>query len=448
MRNALAGWLRPIAVLAALAGTLALSACGGGSGAVNNPNPPTDPPITQLFVLPAGITVAYSGTPATLQIVGGLPPYRATSNNPGVLPVPLNVSGDTLVLVANPIATGTSVPVDVTITDQSGQFAVGNLEVRSAPLFENGLTVTPSSSNCGPNVCDGETADVRVVATGVSGAPLPGRSIRFDVVFGPYGILTSNPAAPIAATLTVITDALGAAAVQIQANANATTQQAQIRATDLGTGQQQVGNFVVQRTTSTDNLSVTPSNAVVTTFYSDSCSSGFNIDYYIFGGTPPYTVSPSFPQAIGIAPTVVAASGGFFRATTNGFCVNPLTFSIVDAAGKITTATLVNQPGTEDPPAPPTPTPPSALLVTPTSLVRGPGAGSCTGQTFLFVVTGGTRNYNVSSSTPPAAVSQQPNGSGQTLVNGMVDGGGVYTFVVVDSGNPQQTRTFTVNCAA
>lgn len=443
MRIALTGRLRPIAVLAALAGTLALSGCGGGSGAVNNPNPPTEPPVSQMIILPAGILTAYSGVPATFQIFGGRPPYLVTSNNPAVLPVPFNVSGDTIVMVANPVAS--SVNVDITVTDTSGQFAVGNALVQPAPLFENGLTVTPSSSNCGINVCDGDTAGVLAVATGVGGAPLPGRQIRFDVVFGPFGILTSNPAAPIAATLTVVTDAFGAAAVQIQATANATTQQAQIRATDLTTGQQQVANFVVERKTSTDNLSVIPPTATVTTFFNDSCSSGFNIDYYIFGGTPPYTVTPSFPQAIGIAPTTVGASGGFFRATTNGFCVNPLTFSIVDAAGKTTTAQLINVPGTEDPPSPPTPTPPSALLATPTSLVRA-GAGSCTGQTFLFVITGGTRNYNVSSSTPPASVSQQPNAGGQTLVGGMLDSGGVYTFVVVDSGNPQQTRTFTVNC--
>ena len=59
-------------------------------------------------------------------------------------------------------------------------------------------------------------------------------------------------------------------------------------------------------------------------------SSGFATDYYIFGGTPPYSVAATFPDAISIAPTVVGASGGFFRATTNGTCVNPVTFSIVD----------------------------------------------------------------------------------------------------------------------
>jgi hypothetical protein len=44
----------------------------------------------------------------------------------------------------------------------------------------------------------------------------------------------------------------------------------------------------------------------------------------------------------------VPNSGGFFEAITNGTCVNPLQFTIVDTAGKITSATLINQPGTMD----------------------------------------------------------------------------------------------------
>ncbi len=115
----LTGWMRPVAALLALAGTLALTACGGGSGSVNNPNTPTSPtPTPTLQVLPAGIVVAYSGVPTTLQIVGGAGPYTALSNNSAVLPVPFNVSGSALVLVANPVQVGVDVPVAITIADQ------------------------------------------------------------------------------------------------------------------------------------------------------------------------------------------------------------------------------------------------------------------------------------------------------------------------------------------
>lgn len=441
----LTGWLRPVAMLLALTGTLALTACGGGGGAINGPTTPTTPTPT-LTTLPAGIVVAYSQIAATIKIVGGVAPYVAVSNNSAVLPVPLNVPGDTLVLVANPVAIGTDVPVAITVTDQSGQTAIVNVVVRYAPLFESGVTVTPSSSNCGTNLCDGDTAGVLTVATGVGGAPLPGRQILFEVVYGAFSILTSNPALPATSRLTVVTDAAGAAQVQIQASAGATTQQAQIRATDVATGQQQIANFVIERKTSTNNLSVVPPTASIQTLYNNSCSTGFNVDYYIYGGTPPYTVASTFPTGVVISPSVVSSSGSFFRATTNGTCVNPLTFTIQDSAGKTTTATLINTPGTQNPPGTAAPT----LVVTPSSVTSTACSG---GTTQLFVVTGGTPPYNVNlptlgtgsiTTTTPTAPS-----SGSFIdvtVTGVTPPAAI-PFTVVDSGTPTaQTRTVTITC--
>lgn len=439
----LTGWLRPVAMLLALTGTLVLTACGGGSGAVNGPTTPPVPTPT-LVTLPAGIVVAYSQVPATIKIVGGVPPYQALSNNSAVLPVPLNVSGDTIVLVANPVAVATDVPVAITVSDQSGQSAIANVTVRYAPLFENGLTVTPSSSNCGTNLCDGDSAGVLAIATGVGGAPLPARQIRFDVVYGAFSILTNNPAFPATSTLTVITDAAGAAQVEIQAVAGTTTQQAQIRATDVTTGQQQIANFVIERKTSTNNLSVIPPTASIQTQYNNSCSTGFNVDYYIFGGTPPYTVASTFPSAVVISPSVVGTSGSFFRATTNGTCVNPLTFAIQDSAGKTTTATLINTPGTQAPPGAPAP---SALVVTPTTV----SDAACTGKTFNFVITGGTPPYNVTAPAVPAGILVNPStvtsSGGFVSVSGLLTAGGVVPIVFTDSGATQQVRTATITCS-
>ena len=458
-------WLRPALTLVALAGTLALTACGGGSdGAINAPNQPGPTPIPAMSTLPAGVIVAYSQVPTTVKIVGGVAPYQALSNNSAVLPVPLNVSGDTIVLVANPVAVGADVPVDITITDRSGQAAIVNVIVRFAPLFESGLIVTPSSAQCGANVCDGQTATVRAVATGVGGAPLPGRQIRFDVVYGPYSILTSNPGVPVASTLTVVTDAAGAAEIQIQATPNTTTQAAQIRATDVTTGQSQIANFTIVRTTTADNLSVVPPTATITTAYNDFCSTGFVIDYYIYGGTPPYTIASTFPNGVLISPNVVTQSGGFFRATTNGTCVNPLTFTIVDSAGKVTSATLNNVPGTAARPPPPT-TPPTTPTVTPLVLapVGGytrPAAFCQGGNTLTFTASGGTLPYNAvvgpTGATPSNPLPTLPNGNVVTTANSAIDvtfgsvtaAGSTYNLTITDSATPPQARSVTISCTA
>ena len=40
--------------------------------------------------------------------------------------------------------------------------------------------------------------------------------------------------------------------------------------------------------------------------------------YFIFGGTPPYTVATNFPQALTLSGVPVTTNGGSFTATTNG----------------------------------------------------------------------------------------------------------------------------------
>ena len=90
-------WLRSFAGLTALAAMLALSACGGGSGAPNNPYGSGTTIPSPLSVLPTIIT-AYSGNPTTLTVTGGSPPYSAFSSNSAVLPVTQAVSGQTILL--------------------------------------------------------------------------------------------------------------------------------------------------------------------------------------------------------------------------------------------------------------------------------------------------------------------------------------------------------------
>jgi hypothetical protein len=426
--------LRPVLTLLGLIGLSTLAACGGGSGAPNNPynTPPTTAP---LAVQPATVT-AYSGVPVTLQVTSGVAPFVAFSSNATVLPVPQSVAGDTIVLVPNKVTADTD--VDITVEDSIAQTAHVKVTVTAAPIF-NAFTFVPSGGDCGTNLCSGQSGVATVVATAPGGAPLVARPIKFDVIFGPVGFTSSNPATPVVISLTVATDSSGTAVARVQAPADATTQPAQIRATDVTSGQFQIANFTVvnNNVAGQSPLTVVPPTATITSALSTFCSTGFRIDYYVFGGNPPYTVSSTFPDKVILANTTVQFSGGFFEAITNGGCVNPLTFTISDSAGKQTTATLNNVPGTGTPPAPAT------LAISPSSVT----GGNCTGKTFNLVITGGTHDYNVTTNPAGAVATPQvvTTSGGTTAISSLPSG--VTTVTVVDSGAPQQVVTATITCS-
>jgi hypothetical protein len=432
----IASLLRPALALLAVAGLLTLGGCGGGSGAPNNafaPGPVTPGPVS---VLPPALTV-YSNTPATLTITGGAPPYQAFSSNPAILPVAQAVAGSTVVL--QPALVSANTVSIVTIQDNIGQTATSTVTVSPAPIF-NTLTVTPARTACGTNaVCSGDTATAVVTVLGPANVGVPNRQVRFDVVTGAYGILTGNPAAPIASTVTVVSDNNGVAQVILQATVNAPTQSAILRATELTTGNSVTAVFtIVQVTSGAAILSVVPATATITGPDTVTCSAGFRIDYYIYGGTPPYRVSSTFPTAVTVINSVVTVSGGNFTAITNGACVNPLVFTIVDATGRQVTATLINQPGTT-PPTPPTP--PAALVIAPAAQTST--TGGCASKTFTVAVSGGTPPYNVFA-TPAAVVTPTTNAN---IFNITLPAAGVFNVGAVDSGSPQKSATATITCS-
>ena len=435
-------WARTLAGMAALAGLIGLSGCGGGSGAPNNVFNTPGP----LTVLPPA-AVAYAGMPLELTVSGGTPPYKAFSSNPALVPVAQDVAGSTIVVVPGQVTSGTDVNVVITVQDNpnTGGTAPTNtpveLTVREAPLL-NSLTITPDSADCGTNaICTGQTGTATVTVLGDQGAPAAGRAVKFDVVAGPFLITTANPAQPLVTSLTVVADANGVASVIIKANANAPTQFAQLRVTDITSGQQLIGNFLIQQVTDGSKvLTVVPATATITGAFTGECSSGFPTDYYIYGGTPPYRVTSTFPASIILSTMTVNVEGGFFRATTNGSCVDPLTFSIVDATGRQTTALLHNVLGTT---APPAPTPPATLAITPTAQ---PPQTVCTGRTFTFIASGGTPPYSaVVTPTPPGTAAVTSN---NISVSGLLTGSGVISVTVFDQSKPQMNATATITCNA
>jgi hypothetical protein len=441
-----AHWLRLALATLAIGALTILGGCGGGSGAPNNPfaPPPTTPgPVS---ILPSAATI-YSNTPATLTVVGGVPPYFVVSSNTAILPIGASVTNGTVVLLPANVLADTAVLI--TAQDSVGTKASATVTVKAAPIF-NTLTVTPASTACGANtVCSGQTATAKVTVTGAGGVGIPNRQVKFDVVAGAFAIQSSDPANPLVSTLTVVSDQFGVAQVIIQASASAPTQPALLRATELTTGNQQTAQFtIVQTINGQAVLSVVPSTATITGPDSATCSSGFRIDYYIYGGTPPYRVTSTFPNSVTLVNSIVLASGQPFSAITNGSCVNPLVFSIVDAIGLQTTALLINNPGTGAPPT----APPPALNASPGSQT----VAACSGKTISVLITGGTPSYSVSASTVSGVTPVVTNSDGSSLpvpapgyinITGMVTAAGTYNFIVADSSVPQQTVAFKITCS-
>jgi hypothetical protein len=424
-----------LAILALLGG------CGGGSGAPNNPFAPGPVAPGPLSILPAAPTV-YSNTPATLTITGGVPPYFVVSSNVQVLPLGASVTNGTIVLLPANVLSATAVVI--TAQDSAGTKTQATVTVQPSPIF-NTLTITPASTACGVNtLCSGQSGTASVTVTGPGGVGIAGRQVRFDVVSGAFAIQTTDPAHPLVSTLTVVSDQFGVAQAIIVATAGAPTQPAQLRATELTTGNQQTAQFtIVQTINGSTVLSVVPSTVTITGPDTSTCSSGFRTDYFIYGGTPPYRVTSTFPNSVILVNPVVLASGQPFTAITNGSCVNPLVFSIVDAVGLQTTATLINNPGTSAPP-----TNVEALQAfPPTQNVAG-----CSGKTISELITGGTPPYNITVQVPGAAAVPTiaaPSTPGYALISGFDATVGVYNFFVADSGatgSTQQTTTFKINC--
>jgi len=439
----LTAWLRPTLALVGLAGILTLAGCGGGSGSPNNPYVP--PPVVPILtVQPANIT-AYSGVPTTVTITGGQGPFTVFSNDTAVLPVTPSVAGNTIVVLANQVTADTT--VQLTVQDAFGNTKPVTVSVKAAPIL-NALAFAPSGSDCGTNLCSGQAGTATVTASGAAGVPLTNRTIRFDIVYGPIGIMTTNPATPVVQTLTVVTDTKGVATVGVLAVANSPTQPAQLRATDVTSGNQQIANLTVVNSTVAvqSPLTVVPSTATITGAYLNVCSTGFRINYYIYGGTPPYSISSTFPTSVTLVNNFVARSGGFFEAITNGACVDPLQFTIVDSAGKQTTASLINTPGTAAPPSAP------ALSIAPGAVA----ATSCSGKTFTFLPTGGTPPYNAylagfAGSSPPTLTPSVIPAQGGTITVTFTAPepiNGTTTIVVGDSTVPQRTITATITCTA
>ena len=440
-------WLRPLLTLAAMAGVLSLAACGGGNG---SPSQVVGGGATPLVVTPSTAT-AYSGTPTTFLISGGTKPYTILTSDQTALPVVGTLNGNTLVVVPGQVGGDTA--VTMTVRDSGGQSTTASVTVKPALLLPESITITgnPNCGASGATLCSGQDGTASVQLLGPAGAPLAGRDVRFDVVQGDFGLSSTAPGQPVVQSLTVTTDQNGNAAVRLVVPSTAPTQFATLRATDVTGGSSVVAQFTIsQFVNGSSILSVIPTGT--TTFKgpdTQTCSSGASATFYVFGGTPPYTIATNFPQAITITGNPVMRSGGGFTITTNGTCFTGLTFAITDATGRVllTPPTADNVFGTGAPPA-------QALAITPANGYNLT-TSSCVGKTLPFTLSGGTAPFSVQLDAAhfsawtvnPTSVSATP---GQFTVSAGAstasDLSGTTTITVVDASKPSQFATSKIVC--
>jgi hypothetical protein len=439
-KNRLTAWLRPALTLFALAGIFTLAGCGGGNGAPNNPYN-NGGGSTVLTVLPTSVSI-YSGVPATLTITSGTGPFTAFSSDSTILPVSSSVS-NTVALLASNVSADQN--VTITIRDATAQQVTVPVTVHPSLLLPASITITgnPVCSASGSTLCSGQDGTATVKLTGAAGAPLAGRPVKFDVVLGTFSLIAANSTSP-AQSVTVNTDQNGLAVVTIRVPVEAVTQFGTIRATDTTTGSSVIAQFTISQFVNGNSvLSVIPNGKVTFTGPDNKTCATFpaQATFYIFGGTPPYSVQTNFPTAVSLFGVPVLTSGGGFSVAPNGTCFTGLTFAITDNAGRtlLTPPTVDNVVGTGPPSVP--------LAVIPAEFPVGGGTTVCDAGkgTFQFLASGGSGTYFASAA----------GSSGSVPANVVVTGGNVsVTFtgpahgdVSVNVTDGTSVKTSTIHCS-
>ena len=357
-------WLRPLAGFFALVGILALSACGGGSGAPNNPFAPI-PIIVPLTVLPTAPTI-YAKVPSALSISGGTAPYRAFSSNTVVLPVAQSVSGNTLPLLASPVTLSTT--VTITIQDSAG--ASAQVSVMVLPELVTpppALVVLPASLDAYSGIATQLT---------ISGGVAPFRAFSSNAAVLPVTLAVTGNVVPLLAA-TVGADTVVMVTVQD------------------AVGQTQVVNVTVHANP------VAPPPALIVLPSRMDVFSGIATQLSVSGGVAPYRAFSSNPGVISVVQAVTGNVIPIIAASVDADTSVDIT--IQDAVGQIVAVPVTVHPKLV--------TPPPALSLLPASLDVFSGVAS------QLTIVGGVAPYRAfSSNTAVLPVTQAVSGSTVTLL--------------------------------
>jgi hypothetical protein len=420
---------RAMLALFGLIAFFALASCGsgavGGNPAANDPN--------RITILPGDGTIVYAGQPVTFNVAGGTNQYIITSSNPSVIAIPDNPRATFKVV---PSAVGADTQVTISARDTgTTPVATATITVRANTIV-NEIQVTPSSTqspDCpAGTLCSGGDALVTATLT-QAGVPLVGRTVRFDAVSGDFRFITSPSGSPetLATTAFATTDSNGRASVRVRALADAPNQTAIVQVTDVASGSsRQVAFTIAQSTGTSPGFIAVPSGYTFSGPRADQCaSSNTRATFFIYGGSPPYTVASASP-AIQVTRDTVSFSGGSFDVVPQGQCVDDIPITIRDSAGHTTTVTVSNVRGTEPVPA---------FVVAPSTV----SLSSCSSFATVQAI-GGSGNYTASTGNPNVFVGRFSTDPGAFSIARNPNTGPTTSPVTVAFSDGQTLQTVTV----
>ena len=94
-----------------------------------------------------------------------------------------------------------------------------------------------------------------------------------------------------------------------------------------------------------DSILLSPTS-VTATGPVGACARGVGPTVFVFGGTPPYTLTNSYPLGMTLDVKTVKNSGEGFTITLNGVCMDTIPINVQDDMGRIATMTVTNARGT------------------------------------------------------------------------------------------------------
>lgn len=422
-------------VLALMAAVL-LAACGGG-GADRNPNqggPISVVPETGTF---------YAGQPATITVAGGRRPYSITSSEPGILPVPPIVDGNSFQVVPNnPGVVDVGLPpgslpvrtVLVSVRDSTGILVTATIKVAQNYLTGYGMSFGASTCAANPPCRGGETAIIFDTTT--NGSLHGDKTYKIQKVRGPYQFVDPLNSTNLVDSVTITSDHEGKIVAIIRATGGTVSEISVLTVTEVVSGVNTERVFVINTTSATATLTLLPATINLVGADATHCGTGAQ-DVLVLDGQAPYV---AFNTDAGIFVEAVDAthSPGRFRVTVvdSANCKAAVQVIFQDASGTRATLTVTTTKGAAGPAAP-------ALAISPNTMTL-----TCGGSGTITVV-GGSGVYSSSSNHPK--VTAVAAGNSVTVTRAAIDGGGgpfpLAATVTITDGATFQNASITLTQA-